>query len=73
MVACAKEALRDTFSTELKGKCIAVFGGTGVVGFASAVIASLDGASATLIGYDGPDRVRKLRCRAVIRAKATCA
>jgi methylene-tetrahydromethanopterin dehydrogenase len=60
MVACAKEALRDTFSTELKGKCIAVFGGTGVVGFASAVIASLDGASATLIGYDGPDRVRKL-------------
>ena len=60
MVACAKEALRDTFSTELKGKCIAVFGGTGVVGFASAVIASLDGASATLIGYDGPDRVRKI-------------
>ena len=60
MVACAKEALRDTFSTELKGKRIAVFGGTGVVGFASAVIASLDGASATLIGYDGPDRVRKL-------------
>ncbi len=60
MVACAKKALRDTFSSELKGKRIAVFGGTGVVGFASAVIAALDGASATLIGYDGPDRVRKL-------------
>jgi methylene-tetrahydromethanopterin dehydrogenase len=60
MVACAKEALKDTFSTELQGQRIAVFGGTGVVGFASAVIAALDGASATLIGYDGPDRVRKL-------------
>jgi methylene-tetrahydromethanopterin dehydrogenase len=60
MVACAKKALRDKFSTELRGKRIAVFGGTGVVGFASAVIAAIDGASATLIGYDGPDRVRKL-------------
>jgi methylene-tetrahydromethanopterin dehydrogenase len=60
MVACVKKALREKFSTELKGKRIAVFGGTGVVGFASAVIAALDGAQATLIGYDGPDRVRKL-------------
>jgi methylene-tetrahydromethanopterin dehydrogenase len=60
MVACAKKALRDKFSTELKDKRVAVFGGTGVVGFASAVIAALDGASPTLIGYDGPDRVRKL-------------
>lgn len=60
MVACVKKALREKFSTELKGKRVAVFGGTGVVGFASAVIAALDGARATLIGYDGPDRVRKL-------------
>jgi methylene-tetrahydromethanopterin dehydrogenase len=60
MVACAKKVLRDKFSTELKGKRIAVFGGTGVVGFASAVIAGLEGAQAKLIGYDGPDRVRKL-------------
>lgn len=60
MVACAKKALRDKFASELKGQRVAVFGGTGVVGFASAVIAALDGASATLIGYDGPDRVRKL-------------
>ncbi len=60
MVACVKKALREKYSTELKGKRIAVFGGTGVVGFASAVIAALDGAQATLIGYDGPDRVRKL-------------
>jgi methylene-tetrahydromethanopterin dehydrogenase len=60
MVACVKKALREKYSTELKSKHIAVFGGTGVVGFASAVIAALDGAQATLIGYDGPDRVRKL-------------
>jgi methylene-tetrahydromethanopterin dehydrogenase len=60
MVTCAKKALRDKFASELKGQRVAVFGGTGVVGFASAVIAALDGAAATLIGYDGPDRVRKL-------------
>ena len=60
MVACAKKALSDKFSTSLKGKRVAVFGGTGVVAFASAVIAALEGAEATLIGYDGPDRVRKL-------------
>ncbi|MGO8842797.1 MAG: NAD(P)-dependent methylenetetrahydromethanopterin dehydrogenase [Methyloceanibacter sp.] len=71
MVACAKKALRGKFSTELKGKRIAVFGGTGVVGFASAVIAALDGAQATLIGYDGPDRVRKLAEEANARFAAT--
>jgi methylene-tetrahydromethanopterin dehydrogenase len=59
MVACVKKALRDKFSTAFKGKHVAIYGGTGVVGFASAVIAALEGASATLIGYDGPDRVRK--------------
>ena len=60
MVACVEKALKDKFSTELAAKRIAVFGGTGVVGFASAVIAALEGAKPTLIGYDGPDRVRKL-------------
>jgi len=60
MVACAEKALREKFETELKGKSVAVFGGTGVVGFASAVIAALEGAKPILIGYDGPDRVRKL-------------
>jgi methylene-tetrahydromethanopterin dehydrogenase len=60
MVACVKVALKEKFSTELTGKGIAIFGGTGVVGFASGVIAAIDGAHATLIGYDGPDRVRKL-------------
>ncbi|MEZ5828907.1 MAG: NAD(P)-dependent methylenetetrahydromethanopterin dehydrogenase [Hyphomicrobiales bacterium] len=60
MVACAKKALKQHFKTDLKGKRVIVFGGTGVVAFASAVIATSDGAKATLVGYDGPERVRKL-------------
>ncbi len=60
MVACAEKALKDTFSTELKGKRVVVFGGTGVVAFASAVISAVEGAEAVLVGYDGPERVRKL-------------
>jgi methylene-tetrahydromethanopterin dehydrogenase len=60
MVACAKEALKNKFSTTLKGKRVVVFGGTGVVAFASAVIAATDGASSILVGYDGPERVRRL-------------
>jgi methylene-tetrahydromethanopterin dehydrogenase len=60
MVACANKALAEKFSTDLKGKRIAIYGGTGVVGFASAVIAGLQGAIPTLVGYDGPDRVKKL-------------
>ena len=60
MVACAKKALNDKFDTELKGKRVVVFGGTGVVAFASAVICAIEGADAVLVGYDGPERVRKL-------------
>ncbi|MBQ0818062.1 MAG: methylenetetrahydromethanopterin dehydrogenase [Hyphomicrobiaceae bacterium] len=60
MVACAKTALKEKFDTGLKDKRVVVYGGTGVVAFASAVIATSDGAKATLVGYDGPERVRKL-------------
>ena len=67
MVACAKEVLKDKFKTKLKGKRVVVFGGTGVVAFASAVIAAMDGASSTLIGYDGPERVKKLAEEAKMR------
>lgn len=59
MVACVKKALREKFHTDLKNKKVVVYGGTGVVGFASGVIAAVDGASVTLVGYDGPDRVRR--------------
>jgi len=64
MVACAKKALQDKFKADLKDKRIVVFGGTGVVAFASAVIASTDGAKAILVGYDGPERVRRLTMEA---------
>jgi methylene-tetrahydromethanopterin dehydrogenase len=67
MVACAKKALQEKFKTDLKGKRVIVFGGTGVVAFASAVIATSDGAKATLVGYDGPERVRKLAMESNVR------
>jgi methylene-tetrahydromethanopterin dehydrogenase len=60
MVACAETALKKKFSTEFKGKRVVVFGGTGVVAFASAVISAVEGAEAVLVGYDGPERVKKL-------------
>ena len=64
MVACAKKALQDKFDTNLKDKRVVVYGGTGVVAFASAVIATVDGAKAVLVGYDGPERVRRLTMEA---------
>ena len=41
----------------MKDLKVAVFGATGVVGFSSAVIAALEGADVTLVGYDGIKRV----------------
>lgn len=67
MVACAKKALKDKFKTDLKGKRVVVYGGTGVVAFASAVIATINGAKAVLVGYDGPERVRRLTMEANAR------
>jgi methylene-tetrahydromethanopterin dehydrogenase len=57
MVACVEKLLRDKKVRALKGTRIAVFGATGVVGFSSAVIAALEGADVTLVGYDGVKRV----------------
>jgi methylene-tetrahydromethanopterin dehydrogenase len=60
MVACVERVLQDKFSGKLAGTRVVVFGATGVVGFSAAVIAALQGARVTLVGYDGPDRVREL-------------
>jgi methylene-tetrahydromethanopterin dehydrogenase len=57
MVACVEKVLKDKRKRELKGLKIAVFGATGVVGFSAAVIAALEGADVTLVGYDGIKRV----------------
>ena len=57
MVACAEKVLREKKKRDLRGLKIAVFGATGVVGFSAAVIAALEGADVTLVGYDGIKRV----------------
>jgi len=57
MVACVEKILKDKKQRDLKGLKIAVFGATGVVGYASGVIAALEGSDVTLVGYDGIKRV----------------
>lgn len=57
MVACVEKILKDRKQRKLEGLRVAVFGATGVVGFASAVIAALQGSDVTLVGYDGIKRV----------------
>jgi methylene-tetrahydromethanopterin dehydrogenase len=59
MVARLERALRAAHGRELAGTRIAVFGATGVVGFAAAVIGALEGAAVTLVGHDGVQRVRQ--------------
>jgi methylene-tetrahydromethanopterin dehydrogenase len=59
MVACVEKLLKKEFKRELKGTKIVVYGATGVVGFTSGVIASLEGAAVTLAGYDGAERVER--------------
>lgn len=60
MVACVEKALRKKTGQPLSGRRVVVFGGTGVVGFSSGVISALEGAQVTLVGYDGPQRVKTL-------------
>src|SRR6516165_2331741 len=57
MLACIEKTLRDKKLRDLKGAKFAIFGATGVLGFAVAVIAALEGARVTLVGYDGVKRV----------------
>jgi len=57
MVACVDKVLRDKRKRDLAGLKVAVFGATGVVGFSAAVIAALERADVTLVGYDGIKRV----------------
>jgi len=60
MVAKVGRRLRDGPGGDWRGRRVLVFGGTGVVGFAAAMIAAGEGAKATLVGYDGEARVRRL-------------
>jgi methylene-tetrahydromethanopterin dehydrogenase len=60
MVAKVGKVLRERHGGDWRGRRVAVFGGTGVVGFAAAMIAAGEGAKATLVGYDGEARVKRL-------------
>jgi methylene-tetrahydromethanopterin dehydrogenase len=55
MVACVERALLRNFSRGLKGLRVAVFGATGVVGFASSVIAAAEGANVSIVAHDTID------------------
>src|SRR5262245_36762855 len=57
MVACIGKTLRERRQRDLKKIKVAVFGGTGVLGFAVAAITALEGGDGTLVGYDGIKRV----------------
>src|SRR5262245_18423745 len=55
-----EEELKTRWKIGWKRLRVRIFGGTGEVGFANAAILAGEGAEATLIGYDGPSRVRQL-------------
>ncbi|MEK1887487.1 MAG: NAD(P)-dependent methylenetetrahydromethanopterin dehydrogenase [Phyllobacterium sp.] len=57
MVAKVEKALVKHHDRGLAGTAVAVFGATGVVGYCTAVIAASEGASVTIVGHDGIDRV----------------
>jgi methylene-tetrahydromethanopterin dehydrogenase len=57
MLACVEKILKTKKDCDLRGRKVAVFGATGVVGYAAGVIAALEGANVTLVGYDGIERV----------------
>jgi len=59
MVACVERVLKNKFNRDWKGVKVAVFGATGVVGFASSIIAALEGANVQLVAHRGVERVVK--------------
>lgn len=59
MVACVERVLKFKFGRSWRGLKVAVFGATGVVGFASSIIAAQEGAHVQLVAHRGVDRVIK--------------
>jgi len=59
MVARVETVLRSERQRGFDGLKLVVYGATGVVGFASAVIAALQGAKVVLAGHDGLARVQR--------------
>jgi methylene-tetrahydromethanopterin dehydrogenase len=59
MVAVVERALRKTHDTSLEGKAVMIFGGTGPVGAAAAVLASQAGARVGIVGREDTTRARR--------------
>ena len=58
MVACVEKILKKKKGRAFADTKVLIFGATGVVGYASGVIAALEGADVTLAGHDGLARVQ---------------
>jgi len=59
MVACVERQLRKTHGTDLKNKSVMIFGGTGPVGAAAAVLAAQSGARVGIVGREDVSRARR--------------
>lgn len=59
MVACVEKVLKEKHNRGWDGINVTIFGATGVVGFASAVISALEGAKVKLVAHRGVERVFK--------------
>jgi methylene-tetrahydromethanopterin dehydrogenase len=59
MLARIEALLAAHFQRTFQGTKVAVFGATGVVGFAASVIAALEGAEVRMVGHDGLTRVAR--------------
>jgi methylene-tetrahydromethanopterin dehydrogenase len=59
MVSAVEKHLRQSHGTDLKGKTVAVFGGSGPVGVAAAVLAAQAGATVGLVGREEANRARR--------------
>ena len=58
MVAAVEKHLRKAHATDLKGKTVMIFGGSGPVGAAAAVLASQAGAKVGIVGREESSRAR---------------
>ncbi|HKZ95977.1 MAG TPA: NAD(P)-dependent methylenetetrahydromethanopterin dehydrogenase [Hyphomicrobiaceae bacterium] len=57
MVACVERVLKLKLSRSWKGTRVVALGATGVVGYASSVLAALEGAHVQLVAHRGVDRL----------------
>ena len=58
MVAAVEKHLKKTHATDLNGKAVMIFGGSGPVGAAAAVLASQAGAKVGIVGREESSRAR---------------